>query len=353
MVRARYTNGVQMVFTNRLDLAILARVARFAGAVMNRPDAGPDLPQGLINIAVTPFASDGAIDHRALEENVARVLAAGYDGVLIGGTYGEFATMTPPEREALFETAARSVAGRVPLLLCAAAPDLPTARRLARVAHALGGFPMLTPPYVSEVTDQQVESFFRDITSACSDRVIIYNAPGVAATLGVAQVVRLAAIPGIVGLKQGDLHPTVVDQLVGRIGDRIRLLAASDLAIAGPAGTGFHGLSSTNSCAFPELVGAIYRAFVSGAGDRGRDLNAAWFAYREFARSNGQPQTVKAAMTLRGWRGGTVRAPLCDLDDAARDALRRIVEDILAIPLPAVPARAGRQTSAILSENIS
>jgi 4-hydroxy-tetrahydrodipicolinate synthase len=320
---------------------------------MNPPGAGPSLPQGLINIAVTPFAGDGSIDHRALEENIARMLAAGYDGVLIGGTYGEFATMTPPEREALFETAARSVAGRVPLLLCAAAPDLPTARRLASAAHALGGFPMLTPPYVSEVTDDQVESFFREITSACSDRVIVYNAPGVGATLGVAAIVRLAAIPGIVGLKQGDLQPTVVDQLVGRIGDRIRLIAASDLAIAGPAGTGFHGLSSTNSCAFPELVGTIYRTFVSGDGTRGRALNAAWFAYREFARSHGQPQTVKAAMALRGWRGGAVRAPLRDLDTAARGALRRIVDDVLAIPLSAVTPRADRQASAIESEHIS
>jgi 4-hydroxy-tetrahydrodipicolinate synthase len=320
---------------------------------MNRPGAGPNLPQGLINIAVTPFAADGSIDHCALDENIARVLAAGYDGVLIGGTYGEFATMTPPEREALFETAARSVAGRVPLLLCAAAPDLPTARRLASRAHALGGFPMLTPPYVSEVTDEQVESFFREIASASSDRVIIYNAPGVAATLGVAQIERLAAIPGIVGLKQGDLQPAVVDQLVGRIGDRIRLIAASDLAIAGPAGTGFHGLSSTNSCALPELVSATYRAFASGAAVRGRELNASWFAYREFARSHGQPQTVKAAMAVRGWRGGSVRAPLRDLGAAERASLRRIIDAILAIPLPAAPAHAGRAASSIEPENIS
>jgi 4-hydroxy-tetrahydrodipicolinate synthase len=301
----------------------------------------PPVPQGLVNIAVTPFRPDGALDAPALRAHLDRILGAGYDGVLVGGTYGEFATMTVDERLALFEAAAGHVAGRVPLLLCAAAADVPTARRLARAAHELAGYPMLTPPFVSEVTDEQIEAYVRELAAECSDRIFIYNAPGVGITLPVPLIERLATIPGVVGLKQGDLAPTVVDRLVGRLQGRLTLVAASDLAIAGPAGTGFDGLSSTNSCAFPELVAATYRAFTSGDARRGRSLNALWFDYRELARAFGQPQTVKAAMRLRGWQGGRVRAPLRDLDESQLVALRAVVERIVrAIEQLPAPRRA-------------
>lgn len=287
--------------------------------------------QGLINIAATPFGKDGRVDDAALTANLERMLDAGYDGILIGGTYGEFATMNADERDALFTAAARHVAQRVPLLLCSAAPDLPTVRRLTKVAHDLGGYPMVMPPFVSEVTDAQIEAFFREIAGECSDRVVIYNAPGVGITLSVALIERLAAIPGIVALKQGELQPTVVDQLAGRLSGRIKLFAASDLCIPGPVGAGFDGLSSTNSSAFPQLIAATYRAFRSGDGVRGRALNALWFDYREFARRHGQPQTVKAAMQLRGWTGGSVRRPLLDLDPVAVEQLRVIVERIVRV----------------------
>lgn len=301
----------------------------------------PPVPQGLVNIAVTPFRPDGAVDAPALRAHLDRILGAGYDGVLVGGTYGEFATLSVDERLALFEVAAGHVAGRVPLLLCAAAADVPAARRLARAAHELGGYPMLTPPFVSEVTDEQIEAYFRELAAECSDRIFIYNAPGVGVTLPVPLIERLATIPGVVGLKQGDLAPTVVDRLVGRLQGKLTLVAASDLAIAGPAGTGFDGLSSTNSCALPELVAAIYRAFSSGDARRGRSLNALWFDYRELARAFGQPQTVKAAMRLRGWQGGRVRAPLRDLDESQLMALRAVVERIVrAIEQLPAPLRA-------------
>ena len=54
--------------------------------------------RGLFNIAITPFGDDGAVDYDAHAENLDRVIDLGYDGVLVGGQYGEFATMAIDER---------------------------------------------------------------------------------------------------------------------------------------------------------------------------------------------------------------------------------------------------------------
>ncbi|MBN9476933.1 MAG: dihydrodipicolinate synthase family protein [Bordetella sp. SCN 67-23] len=285
--------------------------------------------RGAFSIVVTPFEREGRLDEGALAANIERTLDLGYDGVLIGGTYGEFATMTLDERARLFRAAAGAVGGRAGLLLCAAGSDPRGVRELTALAGELGGYPMVMPPYVSEVTDAQIVRFFQDIAAEAPGGVVIYNAPGVGITLSVPTLERLADLPGVVGLKQGELNPTVVDQLVGRLGGRLQLLSASDLALTGPATAGFDGLTSTNSCALPELILAAYRALRAGDARTGGALHRSWFAYRELARRHGQPQTVKAAMRGRGWNGGFVRSPLRDLEESARADVESAVRDAM------------------------
>lgn len=275
-----------------------------------------DRARGLYNIVVTPFGADGAVDFAALAENIERAAGLGYDGLLIGGTYGEFPAMDTGERVALFRHAMAAAGKRLPVLLCTAHSDVRVVRELTELASELGGLPMVMPPFVSEVTDGQIVRFFEEIAPLSRTGVMIYNAPGVGITLSPALIERLSEVEGVVALKQGDLQPSVVDQLVGRIGGRIRLLAASDLVMLGPLALGFDGVSSTNACALPEVIKQTYDALRAGEAQRAGELHRSWYPMREVARRLGQPQSTKAAMRLRGWRGGHVRQPLRDLDQA-------------------------------------
>jgi dihydrodipicolinate synthase/N-acetylneuraminate lyase len=58
-----------------------------------------------------------------------------------------------------------------------------------------------------------------------------------------------------------------------------------------------------------------------------------------------QPQTVKAAMNLRGWNGGSVRRPLIDLDEAQRTALEGIVRPLVRTVRDLHDADAGGRAS--------
>jgi dihydrodipicolinate synthase/N-acetylneuraminate lyase len=294
---------------------------------------------GLFNITVTPFKKDGELDVPALVDNIERVIGLGYDGCLIGGIYGEFPVMTARERAELFQHAVVAVAGRVPVMLCSADADPRTARELTELASALGGAPMVTAPFVSEVTDEQIFDYFRSITPLSRNGIVIYNAPGIGITLSPQLIERLADIPGIVALKQGDLAPTTVDILVNRVSGRIKLFCASDLAFLGPVAAGFDGLSSTNSCALPELIQASYRAIKSGEAGPAAALHRTWYGLRDLTRRYGQPQTTKAAMAARGYRGGFVRPPLRDLDEAGqREVAAAIAEITEGSLLAGVPA---------------
>ncbi len=297
---------------------------------MKTIDEAKERAKGLYNICVTPFGADGALLRNVLAGNLERVIALGYDGVLIGGTYGEFPAMSAEERATLFRMAKDVVGDRVPLLLCSASSDLRVVRELTTLASDLGGLPMVTPPFVSEVTSEQIAAFFKDIVRYSRIGIMIYNAPGIGITLAPDMIERISDIEGIIALKQGDLSPAAVDKLVGRLKGKLRLLAASDLAMLGPLLTGFDGLSSTNSCALPEIILGTYKAVMAGDVARATQLNQLWYPVRELCRKFGQPQTTKAMMTLRGWNGGTVRPPLRELDTSEQNELARILTQLAA-----------------------
>src|SRR6202023_3135611 len=84
--------------------------------------------RGLFNITVTPFKADGAFDFAGLARNVERVIGLGFDGILIGGTYGEFPAMSPEERADLFRRVMDIVGDRVPVMLCSADSDVRVVR---------------------------------------------------------------------------------------------------------------------------------------------------------------------------------------------------------------------------------
>jgi 4-hydroxy-tetrahydrodipicolinate synthase len=141
---------------------------------------------------------------------------------------------------------------------------------------------------------------------------------------------RVASLDGMLALKQGDLNATSIDQLANRLGRKVGLFCASDLAFLGPMMAGFDGISATNSCALPEVIYATFRAVTSGDAQLAIKLHRSWYKYRELARRYGQPQTVKAAMASRGWGNGIVRSPLINLTEAQAAEVAAVVRDVLA-----------------------
>jgi dihydrodipicolinate synthase/N-acetylneuraminate lyase len=287
--------------------------------------------RGIFNITVTPFTAQGDIDLAGLTANIERVIELGYDGILIGGTYGEFPTLSIEERAAIFRHVMQVAGDHLPVMLCSASSDPRAVRELTTLASELGGLPMVTPPFVSEVTNQQIIDFFKQMAPLSKTGILIYNAPGIGITLAPSLLEQLADIPQVVGIKQGDLNPTAIDQIANRLSGRLRLFCASDLAFLGPMMCGFDGISSTNSGVLPELILASFRALEQGDASTARELHRLWYNFRALARRHGQPQLVKAAMNLRGFNGGHVRSPLIDVSaetiEETRAELSRLAAD--------------------------
>ena len=54
---------------------------------------------------------------------------------------------------------------------------------------------MVTAPFVSEITDQQIVSYFKEMAPLSKTGILVYNAPGIGITLSPALLEQLAEIP--------------------------------------------------------------------------------------------------------------------------------------------------------------
>src|SRR4051812_39803157 len=73
--------------------------------------------RGMIVPIVTPFATDGAVDERALTAHARRLVDAGIDALFVHGTTGEFYGLTLGQRSRVVELVLEAVAGRVPVVV--------------------------------------------------------------------------------------------------------------------------------------------------------------------------------------------------------------------------------------------
>jgi 4-hydroxy-tetrahydrodipicolinate synthase len=92
---------------------------------------------GVCPVLATPFDASGAPDEAGLARVVDFALHSGVDAVVFPGVASEVEQLSAPERERLVSLVAQRVAGRVPLVVGAAAAMVMAPARLAGDATAL------------------------------------------------------------------------------------------------------------------------------------------------------------------------------------------------------------------------
>ena len=286
-----------------------------------------DRLQGVHVLAITPMASDRSIDFEGLEANLEHFLARGADGVIVGGTYAEFPSLRREERIELFHAAARAVVGRVPLICCTASSSTLEAIELGQEAAAAGADGvMVTPPYVSEVRPSDVLHHFREVARNSGLPILAYNSQSIGVGLSPEEIIDLAEIDGIVGVKQGALDPRSQVTTVARAGDRLRIMCGSDGAILSALAHGMAGVTTTLANFMIDEVLSVHRDAMAGDWDRARRTFYGWQELRDFAFTRGQPVVTKAAMDLIGLAAGPPRPPFRSLDRADVHTLRDVLK---------------------------
>jgi 4-hydroxy-tetrahydrodipicolinate synthase len=123
--------------------------------------------------------------------------------MVIVGTTGESATVTPDEHCELVKLAVEHTAGRIPVIAGTGGNSTAEAIALTRHAREVGADASLqVVPYYNRPTQEGMYRHFKAIAEAVDLPVILYNVPGrTVADMSNDTILRLAPIDNIVGIK--------------------------------------------------------------------------------------------------------------------------------------------------------
>lgn len=286
------------------------------------------LREGVVSAIITPFVADGSsINRQVLSKLVESGIRSGLDGFVPAGGTGEFATLTVDERREVVELVCSQSAGRAKVIAQVGSTSTREAVSLARHAESVGANAiMLATPYYESISFDQVRAYYRDVASATSLPICIYNFPPAMGVRYTEDMVRTLAeeIESVKLIKDssGDFH--FLNDLIEHQ-DKVSVFCGEDI-LAGPAFQRGAGIivGSTNFCA-PAMVklnrsakAKDYKTFVE-----------TWDAIVPLILAvigghyNGG---VKAVCRELGFNVGPIRAPY---DDLSNDRLQRIKQAVV------------------------
>jgi 5-dehydro-4-deoxyglucarate dehydratase len=291
-----------------------ARWSEPVAAVVRRLRHGMD--SAVLSFPLTPFDANGRLDEDAFRAHVRHQLAARPGALFPCCGTGEFFSLAEPEYEAVVAIAAEEAAGSVPVV-AGTGYGWAQAARFAAVAEGAGADALLLmPPYLVEVSQPGFADHVRQVASGTALPIIVYQRGQV--KIGVSGLAELAAIPSVIGLKDG---LSDLDQL-----QRLRIAAPADWLFFNGAATaemqarayrsiGVPAYSSAVHAFAPEISQAFFRALHADDHARIEELLSEFYVPLVELRDQGigyAVSLVKAAARLRGAKVGSVRAPLTD-----------------------------------------
>jgi 4-hydroxy-tetrahydrodipicolinate synthase len=276
--------------------------------------------KGSIVAIVSPMREDGTLDYDAYRRLIEWHVAEGTNAIVAVGTTGESPTVDPDEHGELIRVAVEAVKGHIPVIAGTGGNSTHEAIELTRHARSVGASATLqVVPYYNKPTQEGLYRHFRKIAETVDLPMILYNVPGrTVADLANDTTVRLAEVPGIVGLKDatGDLARAA--DLLRRLPPQFAVYSGNDDSALALMLLGGHGVISVSANVAPKLMSEMAKAALAGELARARQINNQLLPLHLKLFVEPNPIPVKWALSAMGRIPGGIRLPLLPLSTAAQ-----------------------------------
>ncbi len=281
----------------------------------------------VLTAAVTPFDESGGVDEAAYRALVRRLLDSGSDGVVVAGTTGEASTLSDVERIALFEATREETRGRGTMVAGTGSNDTAHSVHLTQVAAELGADAVLVvTPYYNKPPAEGIRRHVAAIAEV-GVPVVLYNIPGrTALNMEPALIAELAAIPGVVALKQANDDLSQLEQVMDAC--ELAIYAGNDdmlMPVLEMGGTGVISVAShLVGDAMQQMVALAAAGDLDGAREIDASLATLWSGLFEVTN----PILIKAALAMCGMiPTDHLRLPLVPATAGERERLAAMLGD--------------------------
>ena len=285
--------------------------------------------EGTYPPVITPYNEDYSINFEGLETIIEFLLAAEVDGLIIGGTTGEYHVQTLEERTESMRLAKKIISNRVPMIVGIGAIRTQDCTELGQIAKDNGADAILmNAPYYAVPTQSELAEHALSIDRAVNLPIMLYNYPGRTGTTMRAEFFdQVSESSNFAAIKEstGD-----IDQLhmLARDYPNLTLLCGMDDQALEFFAWGARGWVCAGGNCLPKEHIALYQAVaVENDVARGRQIMSAMMPFLSILEQGGKLiQAVKHACAVKGLPSGTVRQPLQPLSHKEQSEVESVLE---------------------------
>jgi len=271
---------------------------------------------GSIPALVTPMLEDGSVDYASLRNLIDWHIAEGTDCIGVVGTTGESPTVNVDEHREIIRVSVEQAKGRVPIMAGCGANSTSEAIELAKFARSVGADCQLqVVPYYNKPTQEGLYQHFKAIAEATPDLpIILYNVPGRSvADMQHETVLRLAQVPGIVGIKEATGNIERAQWLIRDLPKEFAVYSGDDPTAIALMLCGGKGNVSVTANVAPRLMHELCVAAMAGNIQKAMEIQFKLMPMHKNLFVEANPIPVKWAMARMGLCGGTLRLPMTEL----------------------------------------
>ena len=270
---------------------------------------------GSIVALVTPMHEDGGVDHDALRRLIDWHIAEGTDCIGVVGTTGESPTVSVEEHCQIIRVAVEHAKGRVPIMAGTGGNSTREAIELSRFAKQVGADCSLSVvPYYNKPSQEGIYQHFKAIAEAVDIPTVLYNVPGrTVADLQHETVLRLAQVPGIVGIKEATGDIERAGWLIKQAPKGFSIYSGDDSTAIALMLLGGQGNVSVTANIAPRAMHELCMAALEGRLREATALHLKLLPLHKQLFAEPSPAPTKWALAQMGRCGATMRLPITPL----------------------------------------
>jgi 4-hydroxy-tetrahydrodipicolinate synthase len=183
-------------------------------------------------------------------------------------------------------------------------------------------------PYYNKPTPDGLVQHYKAIAESTPLPIIVYNVPGrTGCNVDPATLVKLAAIPNIVGVKEASGNIQQMSEICGAVPPDFIVLSGDDAITLPLMALGGRGVISVASNEVPRQMSEMVEAAERGDFAAARKIHAALLPLMlvNFVESN--PIPVKAAMAMMGLLEETYRLPMVPPRAESRSKIAKVLSE--------------------------
>ena len=270
---------------------------------------------GSIVALVTPMHDDGSVDYPTLRKLIDWHIEQGTDCVCVVGTTGESPTVNVQEHCEIIRVAVEQARGRIPIMAGCGANSTAEAIELARFAKGVGADCQLqVVPYYNKPTQEGQYQHFKAIAQAVDLPMVLYNVPGrTVADMAHDTVLRLASVPGIVGIKEATGNIERAQWLIKEAPAGFAIYSGDDPTAVALMLCGGQGNISVTANIAPRAMHDLCVAALSGDAREAMAIQRQLLPLHRHLFVEANPIPLKWAMARMGLCGAAMRLPMTAL----------------------------------------